>query len=371
MISAGRKQAVTLVGLAGLFVAVAAALLVLIPSGPDVLLAQNVTPPSSSEPGEVITVAPKQVPLRVTVYGAVHAVSDSVLSSKLMARIVRLPLREGEPVRQGDLLVELDHRDLDSDLAIARAAAARSGAALVEMQAEFERIQRLFEAGGASTRDVEQATSQNTQAREAVAEARAQVERVETLINYARILAPADGRVVERLVEVGEMATPGRPLMRVESSGSPELWADVAQSDLSRIEVGDTAAVTVHGVDGALSGKVLRIVPAADPQSHTFIVKIVLKRHPALAGVYSGMFGEASIKHGNETAVTVPESAILHRSEVAGVYVLDAAGTPRFTLVRPGRRVGNERVILSGLSGGERVLVDAAQGARSRAGGGR
>jgi len=316
-----------------------------------------------------LRVAPRLVPVQVTAYGVVHAEAESVLSAKLLARVVTIPVREGDTIHKGDLLAELDHRDLDADLKVAKAALARAEAARTEAESQFNRVERLLKQGTATNRDLEQATSANTQARAAVTEANAQVSRMETLISYARILAPFDGRFVERLVEVGEMATPGTPLLRVESSGHTELWADLPQSELDRVTVDDPATVTVHGINGPLSGRVTRIVPAADPRSHTFTVKVVLDANPTLNRVYSGMFGQVSIAHGHAPAVLVPDTAILHRSEVTGVYVVDGNGTPRLRLVRPGRRVGSERVILSGLSGGETILVDATEGARARAAG--
>ncbi len=310
--------------------------------------------------GESVLVPVRTVnmPLTVSAYGVVHQRSESVLASKVLARVVGLPLREGDRLKTGDLVVELDHRDLDAELAVAEAALQRSRAILDQAAAEYKRVQSLSARGSATTRELERAASAHRQAAEAVTEAGARNDLVKTRLGYTRILAPFDGQLVSRLTEVGELAAPGTPLVKVESVGKPELWADVPQNDLSHIRVGMAATVNVHGMSENLAGTVTRIVPAANPRSHTFTVKVSFSG-VAADHLHSGMFGQVDIPYGTVPVLAVPASAIVHRSEVAGVYVAGADGTLSLRLVRPGDRLGDDQVILSGLSGGERVAVDA------------
>jgi RND family efflux transporter MFP subunit len=314
---------------------------------------------------EIVEVAERAVPRYLTAFGVVHARQEAVLSAKVLARVEALPLREGAAVKAGDLLVALDHKDIDANLAAAQAARVRAEASMKEAEAEHARVKRLFESGSATTREMERAESTLMAARGGLNEAEARVQEATAQKGYTRILAPFDGRLVERRVEVGEQAAPGTALVRVESSGAFELWADVPQESLAAIVPGAEATVRVDGLDAPIPARVSRLVPAADPRSHTFTVKVTLAPE-AGAAVYSGMFGQAEIAWGSRPALLVPAAAVVRRSEVAGVYVAGAGKVPEFRLVRPGRRVGEFQVIESGLSAGEAVYADGAAAARLR-----
>jgi RND family efflux transporter MFP subunit len=331
--------------------------------------AQEARAPESGP--QIVPVVERELPRAMTAYGVIHAHQESVLSAKVLARIVSLPLREGAAVKAGDLLVALDHKDIDAGLAAAEAARVRAEASMKEAEAEHARVARLFDSGSATTREMERADSALQAARGGLNEAEARVQEARAQKGYTRILAPFDGRLVERKVEVGELASPGTPLVRVESSGKFELWADVPQERLPAVRPGAEATVRVDGIAEPIPGQVMRVVPAADPLSHTFTVKVKLDSGAGGVedAIYSGMFGQTAIVYGSEPALVVPHGAIVHRSEVTGVYVANAKGAPEFRLVRPGRRVGDEQVVESGLSAGERVYADGAAAARVRAAG--
>jgi len=334
-----------------------------------VLLAAPAAPGFAQEAApEVVPVVERAVPRTVTAFGVVHARQEAVLSAQVLARVEKLPLREGAAVKAGDLLVALDPKDIDAGLAAAEAARVRAAASLKEAEAEHARVKRLFESGSATPREMERAESTLTAARGGLNEAEARVQEARARKGYTRILAPFDGRLVERLVEVGELAAPGTALVRVESAGDFELWADVPQESLYAIVLGAEATVRVDGIAEPIPGRVARLVPAADPRSHTFTVKVALAP-PEDAAVYSGMFGQVAFAWGSAPALVVPHAAVVRRSEVAGVYVAVTGGAPEFRLVRPGRRVGEDQVIESGLAAGEPVYADGAAAARLRADG--
>ncbi len=335
--------------------------------------------PVTAEP-PTTTVQARPVPVTVTAYGTIHPGAESVLAAKVTARVVALPLREGQAVAKGALVVRLDPRDIQAELAAAKAIQDRAKATLAEAETEHTRVQGLLAAGSATTRDRDRAEAALSQARAAAGEAAAGVEQAETRLAHTRVTAPFAGRVVERLVEVGEMAAPGTPLMRVESEGGFQLWADVAQGDLRHVAIGADAIVHVDGVDRPLPGRVARIIPAADPRSHTFTVKVSLETPAALdpggaagefgnAGVYTGMFGRVEIVHGEVKALTVPRTAVVRRSEVAGVYMAGDGDDMDLRLVRPGRVVGDDQIIEAGLVAGERIYVNGAAAAARRAAG--
>jgi len=322
-------------------------------------------PLAGGQPLATTTVSATPVPISLTAYGTVHARETAVLAAKLLARVDALPARAGDTVSKGDLLVQLDHADIDARMAVARAALARNEAALAEAKGEFKRVTGLFDRGSATRRELDRATSGHLQALGAHTQAQAQVALTQTDLSYTQILAPFDGRLVKRLKEVGEMATPGTPLVQVAAATHLEMWVDIPQSDRAQMVLNAIGEVIVDGFDTPLTGRVVRIIPAADPRSHTFTAKLALDMAADNSLIFPGMSGHAKIHYDTETMLTVALDALSKRAEVTGVYVIgDNPNKPVFRLVRAGRRLGDRVVIESGLVAGERIAADAASAAR-------
>ncbi|MGE5215804.1 MAG: efflux RND transporter periplasmic adaptor subunit, partial [Chloroflexota bacterium] len=189
-------------------------------------------------------------------------------------------------------------------------------------------------------------------------QAQAKVAYAQTLFDYTRIAAPFDGIVTAKNAEVGMLASPGAALITVEQSGLYRLEAQVGESSLAHVKLGMAVPVAVDAVDAAMTGKVGEIVPAADPQSRTFTVKIDLPTHPLLR---SGLYGKASFSRGEQQVLLLPIPAVFERGQLTGVFVVGADGRAEFRLVKTGKRYGDSFEILSGLSAGERVVVKGAE----------
>jgi len=199
-----------------------------------------------------------------------------------------------------------------------------------------------------------------------IAQARAEADGARVALGYATVVAPFRGRIVEKKTDVGDMAAPGRPLIVVEDLGRHRLDANVGETGISSVRQGQTVSVQIDALgEKNLSGKVAEILPAADPASRTFTVKIDL---PALPGLRSGLYGKVSISRGQKEILLVPASAILTRGQIQGVFVVDNQNTAHLRLVRTGASYGNRIEILSGLADGERILTSevskAADGGR-------
>jgi RND family efflux transporter MFP subunit len=154
------------------------------------------------------------------------------------------------------------------------------------------------------------------------------------------------------------LASPGTPLVTVEDAGAYRLEAQVGESSLAYAKLGAAVPVRVDALDTTLSGKVAEIVPAADPQSRTFTIKIELPAEPLLR---SGVYGKASLSRGERQVLLVPIGAVLERGQLTGVFVVGQDGRAEFRLVKTGKRYGENFEILSGLSAGERVVVKGAE----------
>ena len=194
--------------------------------------------------------------------------------------------------------------------------------------------------------------AREAQMRHRIDQARAEIRTAEIALGDTRITAPATGVVVDRRVEPGDLAMPGQPLLVLDDPRAYRLEAEVGESVIGRVRVGQRVPVTLDALGRTLDGRVAEIIPAADPASRTVTVKLEL---PADADLRSGLFGRARFPMGERQALTVPLSTLVERGQLTGVYVVDPQGVARFRLVTTGERRAGRAEILSGLAAGERI----------------
>ena len=335
----------------------------------------------------------------VDAVGTVRTKTQVLIASKVQAYVRDVRARQGDHVEPGRVLVILDERELSARADRARAALAEADMGLDEVGKTLEeaaaalrsaeadhayadatatRYRTLWQRELISAQDyeaheakrkstaaaVEQARarirslrSREAQMRDRIDQAKAEVRTAEIALGDTRITAPATGVVVDRRVEPGNLAVPGQPLLVLDDPRAYRLEAEVGESAVGRVRVGQTVPVTLDSLGRTLEGRVAEIIPAADPTSRTVTVKLDL---PADPGLRSGLFGRARFPVGERQALMVPVSALVERGQLTGVYVVDAQGVARLRLITTGERRAERVVILSGLGAGERIVTDGA-----------
>ena len=176
------------------------------------------------------------------------------------------------------------------------------------------------------------------------------------MMSYGEVVAPFDGVVTKKWAEVGDLATPGKPLLAIEDPSALQLEADVPQAIASHVQRDARLVARVEGVPGTLTGTVSEIATTADPVSRTLRVKVDLTAQPGLG---SGQFARLLVPVGESQALRVPMSAVVLRGQLDIVFVV-ANQHAQLHLVRTGQRVGDEVEILSGLRAGDAVVVEGA-----------
>ncbi len=335
---------------------------------------------------QVAWVRPETVEDSFEAVGTVKAGMSTVLSSKTVGTIVSVMAQEGDRVRKGQRLIEIDDRDLRAELQGAQAAleeahsaigAAESAVASARGQKElaaatFKRYEPLVAKGSVTPQEFDEVTAKykvanaeleraekNLRAFEArKKQAEAKLAYAQTRLSYTKIVSPFDGIVTAKSGEVGVLASPGTPLMTVEQAGRYRLEVQVGESSLAHVKLGMVVPVAIDSLDAALTGKVGEIVPAADPQSHTFTIKIDLPARPLLR---SGVYGKASFSRGQTQTLLAPIQGVIERGQLTGVFVADKDGWIQFRLIKVGKRHDGRVEILSGLNAGERVVVKGAE----------
>lgn len=321
-----------------------------------------------------------RVPAVEEAVGTVQSRRRVELSAQVVARIVEVTADAGDPVPKGAMLLKLDDRELraradQSRQALAAAEAARDRAVqakargdalLAQAKARFERVQALHKGGAATEQQIEDAEASFLEAEAGVADAVAAIAAAEAQIQGARnvvteaevalghagIAAPLDGVVTERLVEVGDLALPGRPLLVLLDPKALRFEADIREGLVARVREGMKLEVEIPAAGATVEGTVAEIIPAADPRSRTFRVRIDL---PAAEGAYPGMFGRLRLPVGEREIVKVPARALVRVGQLETVVVRDGERWAR-RYVTTGRTLpGGDVEVLSGLEGGEDV----------------
>jgi RND family efflux transporter MFP subunit len=298
------------------------------------------------------------LPDRLTLYGTVTADRSAAVSSRVMANVVAVPARVGQSVAAGDVLVEIDATTASGQVAQARGALAQARAALSLAERNYERYKALAASGSASALELDMNRMQYEQAKGAVQQGEGAVEAASSVARESRVTAPFVGRVAARLVEAGDLAAPGRPLVTIESATGRRLVVQVPAGAVaaSGLKAGQKLSVRVDGGAAEVIGTVVEMSPGADPGSHTYTVTLELSGTP----VATGLTGRAFLDGAPRPSVLVPESAVLASGGINLVAIKDDAGKARTRAVTTGAVSGGKIEILSGLSGGETVLVGLA-----------
>ena len=333
-------------------------------------------------PVTVATVAMTDVADTFEAGGVVQARTTATITARIQAPVLEVRASPGDRVRAGQVLVVLDGTDLAAHARSARAAALAADqgvaaatadqqaaeAALVLARATHERIAGLHARRSATAQELDDATAALRAAEAAAAgaaargrsavslvdSARAAGEAAATTAAFASLTAPFDGVVTEKMVEPGNMAAPGTPLLRLEDTRGFRLEVRVDESRIGQIARGTTVPVSLDsGPGGAtitLNGTVSDIGRAMDAGARAFLVKIAL---PDTAGLRSGTFGRAHFGAAARRALTVPARALVRRGQMTSVLVVEQ-DVARIRLVNVS---GTE--VLAGLSEGEVVIVAA------------
>ena len=328
--------------------------------------------PESVSGVALITAQRTSVPDYIEATGTVRAAQSAQLASQVMGTITHVNVHEGDTVRRGQLLIAIDeaqpraaYQSATAGLQASQQAIAAADADYALAESTMQRYQMLYDKKSVSPHEFDEvkarlalAKARRDAAHANSAQAEAGVAEANTSVSFTRIRAPFDGLVIAKLADAGAMAAPGVPLLVVEDPSRFRLEANVDESQIGAVRLGASVPVVLDSLGGqTISGKVVQIVPAADPASRTFTVKIEL---PADPQIRSGLFGRARFPRGERESILVPQTALLHRGQLEAIYVVgkdEIAGLRYVTLGKPS---GSEVEVLSGLDNGERIVAQPA-----------
>jgi membrane fusion protein (multidrug efflux system) len=290
----------------------------------------------------VVTVADKKYLAEEEVIGTARAKLRATIEAKITGRVEQMPISLGQTVKSGELLALLETREIQARLE--QAMAVRDQA-----RQDLKRFAALVKQSAVTQQEFDA-----VQTRARVAEA--SVTEAESLLGYAKVTAPFAGVVSRKLAEVGDLATPGRPLLELENPGALRFEADVPEDLIDRVQMNDKLTVRMAASTNVIAGAVCEIAPVADPSSRTVLVKLDL---PNIPGLRNGQFGRVAIPVAEVHALRVPATAVVVRGQMELVIVATNRQA-QLRLIKTGKHLGDAVEVVSGLSPGEQIVSEGA-----------
>ena len=285
----------------------------------------------------------REVEVSYPAEAVLEAVRQATVAAQVQGRILDARVDAGQHVSAGQVLMKIDAREATQNLAGAQAQ-------LANARSNFERTQNLYRQKFLSQAAYDKAEADFKSAKAAAGQAGAAA-------SYATIKSPLTGIVAQRLVETGDMASPGLPLISVFDPRALRAIASIPQYKLAEVDRKPRAKLEFPETGRWVAASRVELLPTADPQTHVVTARVYLPEN--FPGALPGMFVRVHFVVGHAKKLLVPASAVLHRGEVTAVYVVDGQNRLHLRQVRLGETYdGGDREVLAGLAAGERVALD-------------
>lgn len=323
-------------------------------------------------------------PIEYLATGTVRPKTTATISAKVMGEIKQLTVNEGDIVKKGDLLANIDDRQIHAKYrqALAGLREAEQGEKMAQsaLQAAeasskladitYGRYKSLLDDNSISRQEFDEVETRYHQSKAALSQAKFMTDSARERTNQAKemvsagkavfsdtsLTAPFNGTITARFVDPGDMAAPGTPLLSIEETGAMKVHLLVPETHIQNIHINDIVTVVFPSQKTeTIKGKIITIDPSADPLTRSFQVKVVL---PENTRVKSGMFARVKIPIGETGRILVPATAIVRHGQLTAVFIVDKDNIARFRLVRIGRTFGDDMEILSGLKLKDRYVAD-------------
>lgn len=298
----------------------------------------------------------------VTASGKIEAENSANISTRMMGYVTSVKVKTGQKVSKGQLLATISSTDLQAKKAQAEAGVNQATAMYNSAKRDYDRFVVLFSQKSASQKEMDDMTTHFEMAKAGLETAKQMKNEVMAQFSYTNITAPFSGTVTGTFVKEGDMANPGMPIVSVEGSSKLQAVVMVSESEISNIKNGMTIDVNIKSLDKTIKGKVAEVSTSARNTGGQYIVKIDLDK---TENVLSGMFVNAVFPIGKQVEQTqnnlvlIPQEAVITQGQLKGIYVVNDDNTAILRWLRLGKIYGNDIEVLSGLTSGEKYVLQA------------
>lgn len=315
---------------------------------------QSLAPIQIKKPALVETVAIRTVPIIYQSVGSLVADKKINVSSKLSGYVQELLVEEGDVVRENQLLLTIESNDAEGRISVAEAAVNSAEFMLEDAIRDTKRNQRLYERGAISKRDMQKYYLHEERVKDNLAQALSHLSVAIEQRQYTQIKSRIEGVVIERLLKNGDLVTPGKTILTIESKNQLMFESFLPAKYLGQLKQGQRVKIHLDTANKKLEGIVHRIIPEIDPVSHKYKIKIAIEK---TEDIYPGMYGLAAITVGEKKIIAIHENSVKKMGGLSGALLVDESDTVKFRWLQFGSSYGEYLEVRAGLSKGEKLIA--------------
>ncbi len=289
--------------------------------------------------------------------GKVISDDQAMLSTKLLGQIQEVLVEEGDKVTKGQLLVKINSNDIAAKLKSAKAGKKEATAAQENAQKNYDRIVNLFGKGSATQKELDDITTQLNIVNARVESVDQSIAELNDLMTYANLTSPIDGFVSRKMINVGDMASPGHPLLILESLNNLKIDLNVPEFEIGTFQEGDTVAARFNALEDVYEATITSVIPST-ANSTQFKVSVLL--NDTTQAVKPGMVGKVTIYKKATDKPILNADYVYERGQLKGVFTVNQQGQAMLRWLRLGEKHKNGYEVLSGLDQGDQIIVSAA-----------
>lgn len=306
---------------------------------------------------EQLRIESTTVPIYFDLEATLEAVNQSTVSAQTSGEVKAIYFDVNDDVAAGTLIVSINDTQQQAHLQQATANLEQAKAQNEDAQVLLKRNKRLYEQKTVSQGEYDSANAAAKSAAAAVKAAEAMLKQAKEQLAYTQVKAPYDGIVKARHVEMGELVSPGQPLMTGLALEPLRAVADLPQNVAVQYKSAEQIQILVN--HRVITPEQVTLFPYADQRHHSVRLRATLPKQDAQQmPLYPGLWSKVRVKTGERETILVPSTAILQRSELSSIYVVKD-GQPRLRQVRTGVKFNGQIEVLSGLQVGDTIISDA------------
>ncbi|MFC1235492.1 efflux RND transporter periplasmic adaptor subunit [Vibrio sp. F74] len=299
---------------------------------------------------ESVAIVSQSMPISYEFTGTVAADQKAIISARLTAKVAEVLVNVGSVVKQGDVLMRLESRDLDARVKQTEQALSSAQAILNAARKEYRRVKELVSKKLLSQSQFDKTESDLKTAQASFKQAEAAVVEAETTFGFSMITAPFDGLITQKNVNMGDTASPGMQLLSMYNPEKLQLQVNISEAQIRDVHLGSSLAYHLPTYDIEGKGDVVEISPAADNSSRSFVVKLEMD---TTSLVYPGVYGKVVLSSGEQSVLILPENTVYQVGQLDYVKVIQE-GVIHNRLVQ----LGDHNQVRKGVSSGDNLVVD-------------
>ncbi|MAD98433.1 MAG: efflux transporter periplasmic adaptor subunit [Flavobacteriaceae bacterium] len=292
----------------------------------------------------------------IEISGTVQGVNHANLSTRLMGIVTNVQVKVGDFVKKGSLLLSIDSKDVQAQLAQAKANKLRAEAHYENVKKNYDRFENLFQKNSATQKELDDITTQLKAAKSQLEMADEAVNQVKAQLSYTDVRAPFDGVITTINIKKGNLANPGMPLLGIEENQNFEVRATISEFDIANVKAGQTVKVAIPSMDKIMEGKITELGSSSTNLGGQYQMVVSV---PKAENLYSGMYAKVQIpnQQTKDSSIRIPKEVLVRKGQLTGLYTISEMNTAILRWIQLGQDLGAEVEVVAGLSVGETYVV--------------